>query len=54
MGGNYDPDDSWAQCHELLALLKDKVLEEEYHLAQLSQKVLKFNFFDAFGGWQLY
>ena len=29
MGGNYDPEDSWAHCHELLTGLKEKALEEE-------------------------
>jgi hypothetical protein len=41
MGGNYDPDDSWAQCHELLAELKDKVLEEECHLELNSTHLLE-------------
>jgi len=39
-------------CHE--GFSGRGFLSRESELAQLSQKVLKFNFFDAFGGWQLY
>ena len=30
MGGKYDPEDSWVQCHEWQTDLKERALEEEF------------------------